>query len=283
MNRLKQYISITLACALMALAFDWFYAPNELTLGGFTGIAQVINFFAAALPVGITVIVLNAPLFLMSLKRFGKHVLLQSFFAVAVNSLFIDLINALYTFQPMDKLLGCLYGGVLVGISLGWLLREETTTGGTELGAWLMKAKIPGLSIGKLCLAIDLTIIVLYAAVFRSLENALYGGIALYISTYVMDTVVYGGSAAKLAYIISSEQEKISAELLALDMGVTRLTAEGAYTRNDKPVLLCAVRRREVVAIKRIVNEIDPTAFLIVCDAREVLGEGFSEYKPDGL
>ena len=283
MNRLKQYISITLACALMALAFDWFYAPNELTLGGFTGIAQVINFFAAALPVGITVIVLNAPLFLMSLKRFGKHVLLQSFFAVAVNSLFIDLINALYTFQPMDKLLGCLYGGVLVGISLGWLLREETTTGGTELGAWLMKAKIPGLSIGKLCLAIDLTIIVLYAVVFHSLENALYGGIALYISTYVMDMVVYGGSAAKLAYIISSEQEKISAELLARDMGVTRLTAEGAYTRNDKPVLLCAVRRREVVAIKRIVNEIDPAAFLIVCDAREVLGEGFSEYKPDGL
>ena len=267
----------------MALAFDWFYAPNELTLGGFTGIAQVINFFAAALPVGITVIVLNAPLFLMSLKRFGKHVLLQSFFAVAVNSLFIDLINALYTFQPMDKLLGCLYGGVLVGISLGWLLREETTTGGTELGAWLMKAKIPGLSIGKLCLAIDLTIIVLYAAVFRSLENALYGGIALYISTYVMDTVVYGGSAAKLAYIISSEQEKISAELLARDVGVTRLTAEGAYTRNDKPVLLCAVRRREIVAVKRIVNEIDPAAFLIVCDAREVLGEGFSEYKPDGL
>ena len=283
MNRLKQYISITLACALMALAFDWFYAPNELTLGGFTGIAQVINFFAAALPVGVTVIVLNAPLFLMSLKRFGKHVLLQSFFAVAVNSLFIDLINALYTFQPMDKLLGCLYGGVLVGISLGWLLREETTTGGTELGAWLMKAKIPGLSIGKLCLAIDLTIIVLYAAVFRSLENALYGGIALYISTYVMDTVVYGGSAAKLAYIISSEQEKISAELLARDMGVTRLTAEGAYTRNDKPVLLCAVRRREIVAVKRIVNEIDPAAFFIVCDAREVLGEGFSEYKPDGL
>ncbi|MCF2618592.1 YitT family protein [Oscillibacter valericigenes] len=267
----------------MALAFDWFYAPNELTLGGFTGIAQVINFFAAALPVGITVIVLNAPLFLMSLKRFGKHVLLQSFFAVAVNSLFIDLINALYTFQPMDKLLGCLYGGVLVGISLGWLLREETTTGGTELGAWLMKAKIPGLSIGKLCLAIDLTIIVLYAVVFHSLENALYGGIALYISTYVMDMVVYGGIAAKLAYIISSEQEKISAELLARDVGVTRLTAEGAYTRNDKPVLLCAVRRREIVAVKRIVNEIDPAAFFIVCDAREVLGEGFSEYKPDGL
>ena len=236
-----------------------------------------------ALPVGVTVIVLNAPLFLMSLKRFGKRFLVRSFFAVAVNSLFIDLINAVCTFQPMDKLLGCIYGGVLVGVSLGWLLREEATTGGTELGAWLLKAKIPGLSIGTLCLAIDLTIIVLYAAVFRSLENALYGGIALYISTKVMDMVVYGGSAAKLAYIISNEQEKITHELLARDMGVTRLTAEGAYTHNDKPVLLCAVRRREIVAVKRLVNEIDPTAFFIVCDAREVLGEGFGEYKPDGL
>ena len=283
MKLLKQYVSITLGCALMALAFDWFYAPNELTLGGFTGIAQVINFFAPALPVGVTVIVLNAPLFLMSLKRFGKRFLVRSFFAVAVNSLFIDLINAVCTFQPMDKLLGCIYGGVLVGVSLGWLLREEATTGGTELGAWLLKAKIPGLSIGTLCLAIDLTIIVFYAAVFRSLENALYGGIALYISTKVMDMVVYGGSAAKLAYIISNEQEKITHELLARDMGVTRLTAEGAYTHNDKPVLLCAVRRREIVAVKRLVNESDPTAFFIVCDAREVLGEGFGEYKPDGL
>lgn len=283
MKLLKQYLSIALACALMAFAFDWFYAPNDLTLGGFTGIAQVINFFAPVLPVGVTVIVLNAPLFLMSLKRFGKRFLVRSFFAVAVNSLFIDFFPLFIDFQPTDKLLGCIYGGVLVGVSLGWMLREEATTGGTELGAWLLKARIPQLSIGNLCLCIDLTVIATYAAVFRNMENALYGGIALYISTKVMDTVVYGGSAAKLAYIISNRQEEITHELLARDMGVTRLTAEGAYTRNDKPVLLCAIRRREIVAVKRLVNEIDPTAFFIVCDAREVLGEGFSEYKSDGL
>ena len=167
MKLLKQYVSITLGCALMALAFDWFYAPNELTLGGFTGIAQVINFFAPALPVGVTVIVLNAPLFLVSLKRFGKRFLVRSFFAVAVNSIFIDLINAVYTFQPMDKLLGCIYGGVLVGVSLGWLLREEATTGGTELGAWLLKAKIPGLSIGTLCLAIAFALLVINYAISK--------------------------------------------------------------------------------------------------------------------
>ncbi len=283
MKIFRQYLSIALACALMAFAFDWFYAPNDLSLGGFTGISQVLNFFVPALPVGVTVIVLNAPLFLLSLRRFGRGFLLRSFFAVAVNSLFIDFFPLFIDFQPMDKLLGCIYGGVLVGVSLGWMLREEATTGGTELGAWLLKAKIPQLSIGTLCLAIDLTVIVVYAAVFRNMENALYGGIALYISTKVMDTVVYGGSAAKLAYVISNRQEEITRELLARDMGVTRLSATGAYTNNDKPVLLCAVRRRDIVAVKRLVNEIDPTAFFIVCDAREVLGEGFTEYKPDGL
>lgn len=283
MKTAKHFLSMTLACALMAFAFDWFYAPNELSLGGFTGISQVLNFFVPALPVGVTVIVLNTPLFLMSLRRFGRRILFNSFFAVAVNSIFIDLFNALCTFEPMDKLLGCVYGGVLVGVSLGWLLREEATTGGTELGAWLLKSRIPQLSIGNLCLVIDLTVIVIYAAVFRSLENALYGGIALYISTKIMDMVVYGGSAAKLAYIISAKHEEIAAVLLARDMGVTRLAGEGAYTNAEKPVLLCAIRRREIVAVKRLVNELDPTAFFIVCDAREVFGDGFTEYKPEGL
>ena len=283
MKLLKQYVSITLGCALMALAFDWFYAPNELTLGGFTGIAQVINFFAPALPVGVTVIVLNAPLFLMSLKRFGKRFLVRSFFAVAVNSIFIDLINAVYTFQPMDKLLGCIYGGVLVGVSLGWLLREEATTGGTELGAWLLKAKIPGLSIGTLCLAIDLTIIVFYAAVFRSLNNALYGALALYITTKVLDLVVYGQNTAKVAYIISDKYEEIMQEMLRRDMGVTLLNGKGGYTGAERPLLFCAVRKKEAVSIKRYIKELDPDAFFIVCDASEVLGEGFGEYDPQGL
>ena len=211
MKLLKQYVSITLGCALMALAFDWFYAPNELTLGGFTGIAQVINFFAPALPVGVTVIVLNAPLFLMSLKRFGKRFLVRSFFAVAVNSIFIDLINAVCTFQPMDKLLGCIYGGVLVGVSLGWLLREEATTGGTELAARLLKLKLPGLSIGTLCLAIDTIVVVSYAAVFRDLTQALYAMVALFIISKVMDRVVYGGNGAKMAYIVSERYEEITA------------------------------------------------------------------------
>ena len=283
MNLLKQYVSITLGCALMALAFDWFYAPNELTLGGFTGIAQVINFFVPALPVGVTVIVLNAPLFLMSLKRFGKRFLVRSFFAVAANSIFIDLINAVCTFQPMDKLLGCIYGGVLVGVSLGWLLREEATTGGTELGAWLLKAKIPGLSIGTLCLVIDVLVTFGYALIFRDMTRALYGVIALYVSSLLMDKVVYGPNAAKMAYIISERSEEITQKLLDLDRGVTLLDGHGAWSGRRKDVILCAFGRSHIVPIKKLVQEIDPDAFVIVCDAHEILGEGFGTYTPGGL
>ena len=275
MNLLKQYVSITLGCALMALAFDWFYAPNELTLGGFTGIAQVINFFVPALPVGVTVIVLNAPLFLMSLKRFGKRFLVRSFFAVAANSIFIDLINAVCTFQPMDKLLGCIYGGVLVGVSLGWLLREEATTGGTELGAWLLKAKIPGLSIGTLCLMIDVLVTFGYALIFRDMTRALYGVIALYVSSLLMDKVIYGPNAAKMAYIISDHSEEITQKLLELDRGVTLLDGRGAWSGRRKDVILCAFGRSLIVPIKKLVQKIDPDAFVIVCDAHEILGEGF--------
>ena len=278
-----QYGMITLSCALYAVGFNWCFDPNHLSVGGFTGIAQIINYFLPQAPIGAVIVVLNLPLFVLSWKHVGRQWLYATLYATVVSSAMIDLLAGVYTFAPIEPMLAAIYGGVIVGLACGLMLRNSATTGGTELGAWLLKAKIPGLSIGTLCLAIDLTIIVFYAAVFRSLENALYGGIALYISTKVMDMVVYGGSAAKLAYIISNEQEKITHELLARDMGVTRLTAEGAYTHNDKPVLLCAVRRREIVAVKRLVNEIDPTAFFIVCDAREVLGEGFGEYKPDGL
>ena len=283
MKLLKQYVSITLGCALMALAFDWFYAPNELTLGGFTGIAQVINFFAPALPVGVTVIVLNAPLFLMSLKRFGKRFLVRSFFAVAVNSIFIDLINAVYTFQPMDKLLGCIYGGVLVGVSLGWLLREEATTGGTELGARLLKLKFQQLPIGKLCLIIDMAVIITYSLAFRQLTPALYSAATLYISTTVLDKVVYGGKAAKMAYIISQQHEQIAQRLLELDLGVTFLDGTGAYRRRPTEVIVCAFSRSYIIPVKKLVQQIDPDAFIIVCDTHEILGEGFGSYDPKGL
>ncbi len=282
-KQIRRYTVITLACVLYALSFDWFYAPNAFTCGGFTGIAQIINFFVPALPVGVMIIVLNVPLFMAGLKKFGLSFLVKSIYTMALSSVLIDVIAALHEFAPMDPLLACLYGGVTLGIASGLLFREEATTGGTELGAWIVRSHIERLSIGNICLGIDLTIILLYAAVFRSLNNALYGALALYITTKVLDLVVYGQNTAKLAYIISDKYEQIIPELLARDMGATLLRGKGCYTGEERPLLLCAVRNKEMISVKRYVKELDPDAFFILCDASEVLGEGFGEYDPKGL
>lgn len=279
----RSYVIVTLACVLYALSFDWFYAPNDFTVGGFTGISQIINFFIPVLPVGVMIIVLNVPLFALGLKKFGFAFLVKSIYTMALSSVLIDVIAAIHEFAPMDPLLACLYGGVTLGIASGLLFREEATTGGSELGAWIVRSHVERLSIGNICLGIDLTIILIYAAVFHSLNNALYGALALYITTKVLDLVVYGQNTAKLAYIISDKYEEIMQEMIARDMGATLIHGKGGYTGADRPLLLCAVRNKEAVSIKRFIKELDPDAFFIVCDASEVLGEGFGVYNPKGL
>jgi uncharacterized membrane-anchored protein YitT (DUF2179 family) len=283
LNTLKTYAIITAGCLVYAIAYNWFYAPNALSCGGFTGVGQIINYYLPFLPVGSLMFLLNLPLFIVGLKKYGWAILARTLYAVTLSALFIDLIKAMFDFQPMEPLLACLYGGIIAGVGFGWMLLEEATTGGTELAAYLLKLKLSHLSIGRLCLVLDLVVIVVYAAVFKNLENALYGGITLYVITSVMDLIVYGGNKAKLAYIISKEQEEITKKLIEADLGVTALDGNGAYTGEKKKVLLVAVRRRELVMAKRIVKQIDPTAFIIMCDASEVLGEGFGEYKQNGL
>lgn len=282
-EQVRSYVIITLACVLYALSFNWFYAPNDFTVGGFTGISQIINFFIPVLPVGVMIIVLNVPLFIVGLKKFGFAFLVKSIYTMALSSVLIDVVDVIHQFSPMNPLLACLYGGVTLGVASGLIFREEATTGGSELGAWIVRSYVERLSIGNICLGIDLTIILIYAAVFRSLNNALYGALALYITTKVLDLVVYGQNTAKLAYIISDKYEEIMQEMIARDMGATLLNGKGVYTGSDRPLLLCAVRNKEVVSIKRFIKELDPDAFFIVCDASEVLGEGFGVYNPKGL
>ena len=279
----KSYALISLGCVIYALAFDWFYAPNDLTCGGLTGVSQIIHHFFRVLPIGAMLIVMNAPLFLLGFRRFGAGFLMRSLYAMTLSSVLVDVLASLYAFQPMNELLAALYGGVLLGVGCGFIMHEEANTGGTELAAWLLKRRAPQLSIGRVLMWLDLAVIVGYAAAFRNLDNALYGGVALYVETRVLDLIVYGGNAGKLAHIISEREAEITRALLARRVGVTRLRATGAYTGAERSILLCAVRRQETVMVKRIVKEIDPDAFFILSDAVEVLGEGFGEYKADKL
>ncbi len=283
LRRLYEYGVILLGSAIYAVAFNWFFQPNNISMGGFTGIAQIINRLVPALPVGVLAIVLNIPLFYLGVRKQGLKLLVSSLFAMTVGSLMIDGLGMVYTFQPMEPLLACIYGGVLLGLSMGLLLNVGATTGGTELAARLLKYKLRHLSIGKLCLGIDVIVICLYALTFRSINNALYGIISMYISSLAMDMIVYGSINAKMAYIISGKSQEVTQRLLEMNLGVTLLNGRGAFTGEEKQVVLCAFKRSQIAAIKAAVISIDPNAFIIVCEAHEVLGEGFGEYTPDSL
>ena len=280
---LKRYGLITVACALYALGFNWFFVPNHFTVGGFTGVAQIINHFLPMLPVGTIALVLNIPLFILGWQKIGRDLLVSSLYATAVSSLMIDVLASVHTFGPMDPILACIYGGIVTGIGCGLLLHESATTGGTEMAARLLKLKFQGLSIGSLCLGLDVAVTIGYALCFRDMTRAMYGVVALYILSLLIDRVVYGPNASKVAYIISEQYEAITQKLLQLDRGVTLLAGKGAWRGQEKRIILCAFGRRHFIPIKKLVQSIDPDAFVIVCDAHEVLGEGFGQYDPTGL
>ncbi len=280
---LRIFVVVTLASAVYAVAFNWFFQSNDLTMGGFTGVAQIIHYLLPVLPIGVLTIVMNIPLFIIGVRCMGIKLLLSSLYAMAASSLLLDLVASLFTFQPMEPLLACIYGGALLGISIGLMLLVNATTGGTELLARLLKLRFRHLSIGRLCLICDVIVVLLYAAVFRNVHNALYSIIALYISSLAIDMVIYGSRTAELAYIISGRSAQIGQALLELDMGITLLPATGGFSGDPKQVILCAFKRRQIAVIKAQVHSIDPNAFLIVCQAHEVLGEGFGSYSQESL
>ena len=286
---LRDYGVITVSCLIYALAINWLFQPNQIAMGGFTGISQVLNRVFSWIPVGTAVFFMNVPLMILGVKKQGWSILFATVFATVVSSLMIDALAWLetikvITFAPMDPLLACLFGGVLLGVSLGWMLVKSATTGGTELAATLLKYKFRSLSIGKICMVIDVAVVCLCAAVFGKLESALYGVVAIYVTTIVMDVVIYGAINAKLAYIISDHCEEITERLMKMELGGTILTGKGAFTGNKKNVIMCAARPAMIAKIKAVVAEVDPDkAFVIVTDAKEVYGEGFGEYSEDNL
>ncbi len=278
------YLVITVASAIYALGFDWCYAPNQIGFGGITGLAQVINAAVPVLSIGVLVIILNIPLFFLGWRLLGGHLLLSSLYAMFISSVFVDLMAAFITFKPMDPMLAAIFGGILVGLSLGLIFLQGATTGGTDLAARLLKLRLSWLPMGKLLMGVDLVVIAAAAVAFGNLSSALYGVVSLYISTVVMDMVLYGMDSAKVAYIISQRPEDISKGIFReMDRGVTILHGEGAYSGEEKRVLMCAFKQRQIVPLKHLVKEIDPTAFLIVCDAHEVLGDGFRSYHANEL
>lgn len=281
---LWEYSVIVAGCLLYAIAFNSLFIPNHIVMGGFTGLAQTINRLLPFFPVGVTVAALNIPLFILGIRLHGMHLCFSSLFAMLASSFFIDITAHLWTFPPMeDSLVACVFGGALIGVSMGMLLWIGATTGGSDMAARLLKHKFTHISVGKLCLVLDVLVILFYTAAFKQINDAFYGIIAMYISSIAMDSLIYGRKNAKVACIICDKGTEMPEKLTALNLGITKIQAMGGFSNTEKQVLVCAFKPSKISAIKAVVLAVDPAAFVIICEAQDVFGEGFAECMIDSL
>lgn len=278
---LRNILMIFFGSTLFALGFDLFLEPSGINCGGVSGIAMLVVYAAQSkwLTVGILSAMINIPLFFFGYRQIGKYFFFGSMFGMLISSVGFDLFAKLLPVVPMDPLVAAIFGGVSVGVGLGVVFLAGASTGGTDIVARLLKLKFRNFPIGKIMLCMDLMIAVATGIVYQQFTNTLYSIITLYLSSVMLDKVVYGFDYAKVALIISDKYEEISTAIDGrLDRGVTLLRGQGFYKRSDKYVLLSAVKKKQLAQLKELVMTIDPNAFIILQDAQQVLGDGFKRY-----
>lgn len=265
-----------LGSVLYALSVNVFTAPNQIAPGGVTGLSTLANYLFPVLPIGVLIFGINLPLFFAAWKRIGREFTIRTALVTAASSLCIDITTRLLPPFRGDMILTAVFGGVLSGAGLGLIYMRGATTGGSEIVARLLERKFRHIPIGRLILAVDAVVVAAAALVYRNLESALYAIVLIFVSTSVMDRLIYGGESGKMLLIMTQEEEAVAADILAaMRRGVTMLEAAGAYTGGARRVLLVAVRRSEVYRLRTVVHDRDPGAFIIVVSTDEVLGEGF--------
>ncbi|MGI6463179.1 MAG: YitT family protein [Candidatus Scatomorpha sp.] len=275
---IKEYFMIFAGSLFYAAGFQIFLYRNDIITGGVTGIAMIINLISH-LPVGILVIIMNIPLFIMARMSFGRRSTIASLICMTVSSLMIDAI-ALYSIDlgNVDMMVSSIYGGLLMGIGLGVVYLTGATTGGVDIMAKFLRSKWQHINLGTIILILDIVVIVVFAISFKKVESALYALIAMFINATVVDVVLYGLKSSKACYIISEKSDTIKQRLLdELDRGVTVLHGEGGYTGERKDILLCTINKRQISQVRSIIKQEDSAAFVMVSDVRDVFGDGFED------
>jgi len=274
-KKLRSYTGITLGAVITAVALDMFLIPNKVAAGGVSGLATVLHHLFGV-PVGAAMLALNIPLFLASVKVLGAKFGVRTLYGAAILSLVIDLAAPFIPVLTHDLLLSSLYGGVLTGVGLGLVFRFGGTTAGTDLAAAIIN-KLTRVSVGQSLLAVDFCVITFAGIAFASAELSLYALISLWLTSQIIDLVQEGPSSAKAFFIMSEFSEEVARRIIAeMNRGVTFFQGRGGYTGRSREVLFCVVSTGEVGQLKDLVTAIDPAAFVIVADAHEVMGEGFT-------
>lgn len=272
--RLKEICYMMAGALLSALALDLFLTPNKIASGGASGLGTIL-YNSLGVPVSVTVFGVNIVLFVFGFKRLGKKVIYRTFAATFLMSAFIQIFSFL---KPLtdDMLLAGVFGGVMLGVGSGLTIASGASTGGTDFLAVILNGIVSHIPVADFILGIDLIVTLLSGVVFKDYGLLLYSLLALYISTRFVDKVIDGFRYARLVYVISSKNREIAKQLLnKLDMGVTALYGKGMYSDREQIVLMCAVRRNDFPKFRRMVEQTDKNAFIILTEANEVLGEGF--------
>lgn len=273
---LIEVLGTILGSFIMAFAVSFFLLPNELSSGGFSGIATIF-YYKLKIPMGVTIASLNIPLFLIGGYKIGKTFLFKSVIGTLSLSIFIDILAII---KPLtnDKMLAAIYGGILTGMGTAIILKSHSSTGGSDLLTNIIKKYNSKIEMGRVITVIDAVIVFLNVVILNKIEIGLYSAIAIYLMGLMIDIVFEGIFFSKLIFIISDKSQIIANEIQSkINRGITGLDGIGMYERKEKLVLMCAVGRRDIASIKKIVRNIDKNAFVIVTNSREVLGMGFKQ------
>lgn len=269
-----QFLQISIGCFIMAVSTSFFLLPNQLSTGGFAGIATVV-YYIFGLPLGTTMLILNIPLLALGLFRLGKEFLVKSLIGTVLLSVFIDFLDKYEAFTQ-DRLLACIYGGVLMGIGTAIILRVFGSTGGTDLLSYIIKSYKKHFQASNLIVLIDIVIVAINVIVFKEVEIGLYSAIAIYLMGKMIDIIFEGVAFTKMMFIISPKYKEIADKVSKkVNRGSTGIYARGMFKQDEKMMLFCVGSRSEVVKIKDIATQIDKKAFIVISNAREAWGKGF--------
>ncbi len=259
---------------IFAISINTFTAPNEIAAGGVSGIATLIN-YKLGIPIGIMMIALNMPLFLLSWKFFGMKFVIKTGIVLCMTSVATDLIPPLFTYQN-DRLLSALFGGFLMGFGLALIFLRGATSGGTDIAARLLQIKFPHMPVGRVILLVDIIIVIASVFIYGSIESGLYSTIVIFLCSATLDKILYGSGSAKVILIITDMPKEICDAISEkLNRGATIIPSQGAYTGNEKSTVMCAASKSETAKMNKLIKSIDKNAFTIIMEAGEIIGKGF--------
>lgn len=271
---IQSYLYITAAALIYSAGISLFLDPNGLAPGGMSGLAIVLSHITGW-RTGTWFFLFNIPVVALGIWKFGIKFILSTFYAVAAISVCTNLFSQIGA-VTVNPLLASIAGAILVAIGMGIIFKAGATTGGTDIIVKLLRIHFPHMKTGKIFLITDAFIVALSGIIFQDLDKALFAGIAVLINSIILDMVLYGKDEAKLVYIISDSARHIADRVLKeLEVGVTYLQGQGAYTNTEKQVILCVLKKHCYPRLEEIVKQTDPCAFLIISSANEIYGEGY--------